>query len=142
VKRLGIAATKRGTSLTLQAGLTSVATPTDDVALQLRGAGGEILCARVPAANLTRKKKAARFADPQHEVASAAGVDKVLLHAKKGGALALAASGRRLSLAVPPAGAVQVTFALRDPATAAPGNRCAGAQVTLKARKNGSLHFP
>jgi hypothetical protein len=138
VKRLGIAATKHGTSLTLQAGLTAAASATDDVALQLRAASGEILCARVPTANLVRTKKAARFADPKHRVASAAGVDKLLLRAKKG----IAASGRRMSLAVPPAGAVQVTFALRDPATAEQGNRCAGAQVTVQARKNGSLHFP
>jgi hypothetical protein len=147
VTRLTIASGKRGTSLKLAAGLAQagLATGTEssqDVFLQLRAPNGDLFCARVPAANVVRSKKSARFRDARHEVAPAAGIDKLVLRAKKGGAGMLGASGRRMSLAVPPAGAVQIMLALRDPATAEQGNRCAGAQVTLKAKKSGNLHFP
>jgi hypothetical protein len=147
VKRLAIIPGKRGTRLALKAGLAQAGLPagtawTQDVSLQLRAAGSEVVCARVPATSVVRTKKSARFGDPGHEVASAAGVDKLLLRAKQGGAGTLGASGRPVSLAVPPAGDVQVTLGLRDPGSAEQGNRCAGATVAVKARKKGGVSFP
>jgi len=111
------------------------------VSLQLRAASGEVLCARIPAANVARSKKGARFRDPKHGVASAAGVDKLQLRVKKSDAAGLGVSGRGATLTVPPAGTAKVTLGLRDPATAEQGNHCAGAQVTLKAKKKG-VSFP
>jgi hypothetical protein len=147
VKRLVIADTARGTNLTLKAsvaesGLAIGTASTQDVSLQLRAASGQVLCARVPATNVVRTKKGARFSDAGHGVGSASGIDALLLRAKKNGAGKLGASGRRMSLAAPPAGPIQITLALRDPATAEQGNRCAGAQVTMKPRKKGGVQFP
>jgi hypothetical protein len=124
-----------------EAGLVAGAASTQDVSLQIRGTSGEVLCAHVPATSVVRSKKGARFRDPKHAVASAAGVDKLQLRVKKSGAAALGVSAGGSSLVVPPAGTAQVTLGLRDPSTAEQGNRCAGAQVTLKSKKKG-VSFP
>jgi len=146
VRSAGIIPKKTGTALTLRAaldrgGLAAGTASTQDVYLQMRGAGSEVLCARMPASTLTRRKTILRFRDKRRAVASAAGIDALLLRARKN-RIALAVAGRLVSLASPGAGAVRITFALRDPATAEVGNVCASAQTSLKADRTGALRGP
>ena len=147
VKKIGIAGGKTGTRLGLAAalaesGVASGSASTQDVTLQISGAGQPLLCAHVPAANLKRKKATLRFKDERGSVASAAGVGTLRLRGRKDGSGLFSANGRKVSLAVPPAGGFVVTLGLRDPATAESGNRCARAEVSLEATKKGALRLP
>jgi hypothetical protein len=122
--------------LALRAG----ARPTEDVVIQLRGADTpDFLCARVPAANQVRKGKKDSFRDRKHKVTSAQGLGLVTVKERKG-TLVLDVSGSMLPL--PPAGMLEVTVGLRDPATAEAGNRCGTATASLKAARKGVLRFP
>ena len=73
-------------------------------------------------------------------VASARGIERVTLIAKRSGAK-LAVSGREAQLATPAAGTLTVTLGLRDPATAEAANQCTTATATFRATKKG-LRYP
>ena len=131
------------TASLVQSGLSTGSAADQDVHLQIRQSGQpDVLCARIPAANLTRKKSTLRFRDKKHAVASAVGVDTLVLKGKKKGGASLTVAGSRLAIDLPPAGDVQITLGLRNPGTAEAGNRCTTAQIPLKAGRKGGLKFP
>jgi len=137
------AAVKLALAATLStSGLEGGATATQDAFVQLAGAGGEILCAHVPAASLTRKKSGVSFKDPGHAVASALGVDRLIVSRKKTGAGRFKAGGKQVTLTPPAAGPVTVVLALRNPDTAEATNVCATGGGTFHATKKGVLKFP
>jgi uncharacterized delta-60 repeat protein len=145
--KLGIGAGRKGTTLAFAArlaesGVAAGPTVTQDVVLQVAANGERLLCARVPAANLTRRKSRLKFRDAAHAVVSAGGLERLRLRARKDGSGAVAAGGRRMPFAVPAAGAAVVTLGLRDPAQPEGGNRCARAQATLEASRKGALRLP
>jgi hypothetical protein len=147
LKKLGIAAGKKGTKLALsgtlaESGVAPGTAATQDVFLQVATAGQQLLCAHVPAANLKRKKSRLRFTDAAHSVVSAASLERLRLRAKKDGSGALAAGSKAMPFTVPSAGPAVVTLGLRDPAAAEGGNRCARAQAALEASKKGALRLP
>jgi uncharacterized protein YhfF len=112
------------------------------VYLQLRQPGQpDLLCAHLPAASLTRRKTTIRFRDKKHAVASASGLDSLVLKGKKTGGGTLTVAGSRLAIALPPAGDVQITLGLRNPTTAEAENRCTTAQVALTAGRKGGLKY-
>jgi hypothetical protein len=132
--------------LTLVAGLPPAALDASrahgDLVLQLATPGvGDRLCARAPAASLKTARAAITFRDPRGTVASAQGVQRLLVHARKDGSGTIQATGARVALAAPAAGPMQITLGLRDPAT--PGSAsCATATVTLRPKKKGLLVYP
>jgi hypothetical protein len=147
VKRVSMAKRKKGMTFSLAAtlartGVATGSTPTQDVFVQILQAGHDVLCARVPAANLTRKKSTLRFRDRRHAIASASGLDRLVLKTKRDGRGVLTAGGRGMSGDVPAAGSVRITIGLRDPATAEAGNRCSTAQAQLAADQHGAVRAP
>lgn len=121
-------------------GLVDGSVATQDVAVQIRGAD-ELLCARIPAARLTRRPTKVRFRDAARTIESARGIDAVTLVEKRSGSAKLSVGGRQAALIVPAAGSLVVTFGLRDPATAEAANRCASSAVSFRATRKG-LRYP
>ena len=145
--KLGIASGRKGATLTLagslaKSGVAAGKTVTQDLTLEVSVAGRQLLCARVPASALRLRKSRLRFRDKAHRVVSAAGVDRIKLRTRKDGSGALAAGGKKLTLALPAGGSASVTLGLRDPAGAEGGNRCARATATLENSKQGALRLP
>lgn len=123
-----------------ESGLVDGPKPTQDVVVQLRGTE-ELLCARVPASSLERKRTRITFRDGKGTTASARGLDAVALVERRRGGARLTVTGRRAALAVPPAGTLAVTFGLRDPSTAEATNRCASSVVPFRSTRRG-LRYP
>jgi hypothetical protein len=109
-----------------------------DVVLQIRGSTGELLCARLPATSFVTKGRSVAFRDPQHRVASAAGIDLVVLRLPKHGAAKLKIQSKRAGLQAPGAGRLEVTLGVASDG----GARCGTATSPFAASKNGALHFP
>jgi hypothetical protein len=127
---------------TSASGLPASTTSTQDLSLQIRTESGEVLCARVAAAEMVRKKRALKFRDKSGSVGFAEGLTKVTIkEKKKDGSGKLNAGGKKVELTVPAAGPLTVTLALRDPATAEAGNYCASGTFTFRETKKG-LRFP
>jgi hypothetical protein len=116
--------------------------PSADVFVQVREEGGaEVLCARLPAANLAVRKQKTKFRDKTASVASAVGVSRLALAVKKDGSAKLKVQGKEVAFATPAAGDFRVTIGLRDPATAETQNHCASAVASFRAAKKG-VRFP
>jgi hypothetical protein len=145
LKKATIKPAGNGAKLALAATLSAsgiASGATQDAFLQLAGDGGEVLCMHVPAASLTRKKNSIVLKDPSHAVASALGVDRLVVSQKKSGAGRLKAGGKQVTLVPPPAGPIGVVLGLRDPNTAEAANVCARGGGTFHATKKGVLKFP
>ena len=128
------------TSLKLAARLdASPIAATQDLTVQLRDATG-VFCARIPAGNLTRRRKGLVFRDEDGALTGARGLERITLTEKRGGAK-LAVSGARAELDTPAPGVLALTLGLRDPATAEASNRCALGIATFRAAKKG-IRFP
>jgi len=112
---------------------------TQDLTLQIRG-GAAALCARVPAANLVRRRKRLAFRDADGKVPSGRGVTAVTLSEKKQGAK-VAVFGKTAQLAVLGPGPFTVTLGLRDPATAEAANQCVSGTATFRPAKRG-IRYP
>jgi hypothetical protein len=113
-----------------------------DVFLQLRLENGdELLCARVPGAAFRVKGRRLKFVDKAHTVASAQGLEKLLLKLAAGGRVAVGAKSGRAPFAMPHPGSLRVTVGFQDVATVEGGTRCAG---TIKPFKPAGrvLRFP
>jgi hypothetical protein len=111
------------------------------VSLVIRKFGGEVLCARMPAASLVRKKNKLKFNDKQGTVVTAQGITKLTIGAKKDGSGTLTTSGKQVAIGLPDPGQFEITLGLRDPSTAEEGNYCARGAATFRATKKG-LKFP
>lgn len=125
-----------------QAGLASGTLATQDVFVQLSSDGGELFCAHVPAGALTRKKSGIVFKDPSHAVATALGIDRLVLAQKHNGSGRVKAVGSHAVLASPAAGHLDVVIGLRDPGAAEATNRCAKGGAVFRAKRKGMLRFP
>ena len=123
-------------------GLASGTTATQDVFLQLASDGGEVVCARVPAAQITRKKNGVVFKDPKHAVTSALGVDRLVVSQKKTGSGRLKAGGKQVMLTPPAPGPIAVVLGLRNPDLDQGTSTCAKGTATFHATKKGVLKFP
>jgi hypothetical protein len=113
--------------------------PTQDLTVQLRGGSG-VLCARIPAASLVRRRKRVVFRDADGTVPGARGITAVTVLERKGGAR-VAVFGREAQLAVLGPGPFTVTLGFRDPATAEASNRCVAATSTFRPAKRG-IRYP
>lgn len=120
---------------------------TQDVTLQLRGAGTS-LCARFPVSTLVRRRKRLRFRDADGTVASARGITAVTLVEKQVGAIVekdqtarVAVFGPEAQLAVLGPGPFTLTLGFRDPATAEAANECASGTATFRPARRG-VRFP
>jgi hypothetical protein len=147
--KITLAPGAKGVKVTLtatlpQAGLESTRPLGQDLYLQVlpNGAPADVLCAHVPATDLKATKSAVSFDDPKGLVPGDFGIQHVAVRRHKDGSAALKITGKHVTLTLPPAGMVQFTFALRDPATAESGNRCGTATVTLRAKRKGVLVYP
>ena len=145
VRKARLAPAGSGALLSLKATLAAAgfAGTVEDAFLQL-GREGEpdLLCARLPAADLVAKRTSVGFLDKRHAVASARGLEKLVLSAKKGGSLSLVASGRQVAASVPSAGAIRITLGLQAAAGDERGNACAGAVTSFRAAAKGALRAP
>jgi hypothetical protein len=112
---------------------------TQDITVQLRGAGGTF-CGRIPAASLVRRRKGLTFPDAEGTLAGAGGIQQVKLIEKRGGAK-LVVFGSAAQLDSPPPGQLTATLGLRDPATAEAANQCTSATATFRAGKRG-IRYP
>ena len=110
---------------------------TQDLTVQLR-AGATSLCARIPAASLVRRRSALTFRDWDGAVASARGLGRIVLFARRR-IVKLVVSGSQAELDPPAAGPLTVTLGLRDPATAA--TPCAAGSATFRAARRG-VRYP
>jgi hypothetical protein len=122
-------------------GLAAAAESSRDLSIQIRTPAGEVLCARVPAADLVQKKARLKFRDRRAKVASALGLTRVTIRVSKDGTGHLGLRGPSVALTVPETAAVTTTLGLRDPAGAESGNYCArGAAVYRLTRKG--IRYP
>jgi hypothetical protein len=117
---------------------------TRDVFFQLRiDDGAETLCAQIPAARFTGKKKTLVFRDKTGVVQSAKGLQRIKLRLRKDGSVLVVMRGKQVRMATPPAGRLGLMLGLRDPATAEDGNQCRGTTQAFRAvGKKGALRFP
>jgi uncharacterized protein with FMN-binding domain len=122
-------------------GLPDSATSSQDASIQIRSVDGEVLCARIPAIALVRKKTRLKFRDKAGNVVSADGLTTVTISAQKDGSGRFSAGGKAVNLTLPEAGDLTTTLGLRDPEAAEEGNRCARGTATFRATKKG-LSFP
>lgn len=133
---------KSGSQLLLKGALAGTlpdATATG-LAVQLRSpANGELLCARIAAAGLRRKGKAAVFTDKKGQVAGAGGLASVVLKARKKGPAALTVAAKKATLATPAPGPTTITLGFGDGAAPA---QCAAVTPTFRAKKKGAVVAP
>jgi hypothetical protein len=123
--------------LTLRAGAAQ------DLFIQLRTDGGpDFLCARIPAADVVHRGAKEIFEGAKQGVETAQGIDAVVIKPMKKGGMALKVRGTKVPLRLPPAGTVDVTVGLRDPAAAEAGNLCATEGVPFTRSKKGALKYP
>jgi hypothetical protein len=126
------------------AGLEGVNPQKEDVFLQLRPERGtDIFCARIPAAKWkTKNRRAFRFKDRKHTVASALGVDVAKIKVKKSKQVRLRTRARKALLKAPSQGRLQVTVGFRDAAAGDAQNRCSSAVAQFRAGRKGRLIAP
>jgi hypothetical protein len=123
-------------------GLPALAASSRDLTIQIRTATDEVLCARVPAADLVRRKTKLKFRDARARVGSALGLTKATIRARKDGTGHLGTRGRSVVLTVPRVAALTTTLGLRDPATAEGGNYCARGTAVYRVKKKRGLRYP
>ena len=117
-------------------------TSTQDVLVQVREEGRpDFLCARIPAANLVRRGAKETFEDPRRLVTSARGIDALLLKRRRNGNGVVKASGKQVSVTLPPPGILRVTVGILQPGAAEAANRCATAGVPFTLNRKGALLF-
>ena len=124
-----------------ESGLPDASASTQDVSVQIRSSTDEVLCARLPASAVVRKRTRLLFKDKTASVVSAEGVSKLVLRARKDGTGRLSIAGKQTALEVPEPGPLAITLGLRDPATAEGGNLCASGTATFRLVKT-TLRFP
>jgi hypothetical protein len=122
-------------------GLAAAVLSSRDLTIQIRTSKGEVLCARVPAANLGRRKAKLKFRGAGAPVASARGLARVTLRVHEDGTGRLGMRGRSVVLTVPAEAGVTTTFGLRDPASAEGTNFCARSVAVYRLTKRG-LRYP
>ena len=74
----------------------------DDVVVQIRPEGGtDVFCARIPAADFTKRHRAFEFGDRKHSVASARGLDGMKIKLMPDGSFRLRTRGKRAQMICP-----------------------------------------
>jgi hypothetical protein len=116
--------------------LPASAQSSQDAMLQIRSAAGGVLCARVPANALVRKKAKLMFHGKTLDTVSAIRLKKMLIRAKKDGSGRFSIAGE-VDPAALEAGSLAFTLALRDPLTAEEGNLCAHGTANFRTTKRG-----
>src|SRR5204862_3811168 len=115
----------------------------EDVFLQIRPAGGtDVFCARIPAANFTKHRRAFEFADRKHSVASAGRLDGMKIKLMRDGSVRLRTHGKRAQMIHPSAGRLQVTVGFHSAAAGDGASRCSTTLHTFRAGRNGRLITP
>jgi hypothetical protein len=107
-----------------------------DAVLDMRTADGAVVCARVPASTLVRKKAKLTFRGATHDTGAALRLARMTIRGRKDGSGRFALAGRA-DLAEPQAGALAFTLALRNPATAEDGNVCAHGTAAFRPTRKG-----
>jgi hypothetical protein len=112
--------------------------------VQIREDGGEALRAQIPSSafKAKRRNKIFRFRDRKRTIASARGIDKVMLFLRQKGRAVLRIDGKQVSLAAPQAGPIRVTLGFRDQSTREAANRCTGTVGRFRSGRHGQLRFP
>src|SRR5437667_426854 len=114
----------------------------DDVVLQIRPEGGtDVFCARIPAADFTKRRRTFKFGDPKHSVASARGLDGMKIKLMPDGTIRLRTRGKRAQMISPNPGRLQVTVGFRSAAAGDGANRCATTLQTFGAGRHGRLRM-
>ncbi len=130
-------------SILAEAGLADVNPLAQDVFVQIRPVGStDVLCAKAPADKFMKMHGAFKFWDRHHLVASAKGINDILVKVRKDGSVRFSAVGKRVEFATPPAGTLQVTVGFRNPATAESGNRCSTQTQAFRTGRQGRLLAP
>jgi hypothetical protein len=148
VQRARLAPGQGGSSrllLKARAGGIDLGTPpaAHDVVLQLRSpSAGDPFCATFPAERLRRRRNGLDLKDPKGTLGGGGGAQRARLRVKKDGSASIDARGRGAKLATPPAGLLQVTWAVSDPAAGTGAAACRSTAVTLGEGRKGSRHFP
>jgi hypothetical protein len=107
-------------------GLTGVDPLAQDLHVILRHQNGTLIfCGRMPATSFKKRLKFFNFRDRRNTIASAAGVDGVVVRLLRTGRYLLHVQGKRALIHDPAAGDITMIAAFRDPATAEATNRCA-----------------
>ncbi len=115
----------------------------EDVFLQLRPEGGtDVFCARIPAANFKKHRRAFEFADRKHSVASAGRLDGMKIKVMRDGSVRLRTHGKRAQMIHPNAGRLQVTVGFHSAAAGDGANRCSTTLQTFRAGRKGRLITP
>ncbi len=129
-------------SLLAQAGLADVNPLKQDVFVQIRPTGGtDVLCAKAPAGKFMKMHGAFKFWRGRL-VASAKGINDILVKVRRDGSVRFKAVGKRVEFTTPPGGTLQVTVGFRDPATAEAGNSCSTQTRAFRTGRSGRLIFP
>jgi len=129
-------------SLLAQAGLADVNPLKQDVFVQIRPTGGtDVLCAKAPAGKFMKMHGAFKFWHGRL-VASAKGINDILVKVRRDGSVRFSAVGKRVEFTTPPGGTLQVTVGFRDPATAEAGNRCSTQTRAFRTGRRGRLLAP
>lgn len=121
--------------LAFTANLFADALPSGDVALQLE-LGGDVVCARIPAAAFERTRAGRRFRDERGTVERAGGIDRVRLRQRRRGQVELAAAAEPTPL-MPGPGPLSLMVAVPD----GNGMRCAATTVALRTGRK-ALRYP
>jgi len=115
----------------------------EDVFLQLRPEGGtDVFCARIPAANFKKHRRAFEFADRKHSVASAGRLDAMKIKVMRDGSVRLRTHGTRAQMIHPNARRLQVTVGFHSAAAGDGANRCSTTLQTFRAGRKGRLITP
>ncbi len=120
--------------------LASIDLRKQNVTLQVRPKGkADILCVNVPAERLKLSKSGRRliFKDPKHQVASAKGLDRMVIKITKTGRVLFRAKGRRVNFQSPTAGDFQVTVGFRNPNASSQLNRCSTTMQSFRTQRRG-----
>ena len=114
----------------------------DDVVVQIRPEGGtDVFCARIPAADFTKRHRAFEFGDRKHSVASARGLDGMKIKLMPDGSIRLRTRGKRSQMICPNPGRLQVTVGFRSAAAGDGANRCATTLQAFGAGRHGRLRM-
>ncbi len=114
----------------------------DDVVVQIRPEGGtDVFCARIPAADFTKRHRAFEFGDRKHSVASARGLDGMKIKLMPDDSFRLRTRGKRAQMICPNPGRLQVTVGFRSAAAGDGANRCATTLQAFGAGRQGRLRM-
>ena len=114
----------------------------DDVFIQLRRPGGEeLFCARIPAGDFLSVARGFDFRDPNRTVATAQGIDQIIVRSQQGHA-STGAFGQRADFITPPPGPLVVTIGALSRPTSPQGGLCATTTAEFVPGRGDSLAFP